>query len=200
MPLASSNDLIIAGIHDSLHALQHLSTNALLAPVSDSHHDALVQLTELLTSLAAPPCSIPIPAPALPVADSPPPLITTPPVMADPPLRVDRVPSPRTPDPSLRVALLSTPVIPLTKGVVIFGPLPSPTGGGTLENSTGAAGLRRRRTRRNQRAPRPLVAAKTIHPNKLTPVANPRTPAHHPHGTQSQKTATPTRRCGRCSC
>ena len=48
MPLASSNDLIIAGIQDIVHALQNPSANSPLPPLTDSHHNALVQLTELL--------------------------------------------------------------------------------------------------------------------------------------------------------
>ncbi|KAI2498398.1 hypothetical protein MHU86_16095 [Fragilaria crotonensis] len=54
MPLASSNDLILAGIHDILHALHHPSPASPLAPLTDSHHRALIELTSILTSLASP--------------------------------------------------------------------------------------------------------------------------------------------------
>ena len=116
MPIASSNDFILAGIHDTLHhVLQHPSANSPLSPLPDSHHDALIQITTILTSLAAPPQ----PTPVLP-------LVARPPATADPPLRVDPVPNPDLiPDPSLRVAILlptsspaAPPAVPPSKGVI----------------------------------------------------------------------------------
>ena len=43
MSIASSNDLILAGVHDILHALQNPSPESPLAPLTDSHHEALIQ-------------------------------------------------------------------------------------------------------------------------------------------------------------
>ena len=46
MPLASSTDLILAGIQDIVHALKNPSANSPLPPLTDSHHDALLQQSE----------------------------------------------------------------------------------------------------------------------------------------------------------
>ena len=54
MPLASSNDLIIAGIKDIVHALNNPSPGLPPAPLTDSHHNALTDLTNLLTSIVNP--------------------------------------------------------------------------------------------------------------------------------------------------
>ena len=55
MPLASSTDLVIAGLHDIVHALNHPSANSPLAPSTDSQVQALLDLTSLLTNIATPP-------------------------------------------------------------------------------------------------------------------------------------------------
>ena len=47
MPLASSTDLILAGIKDILHALHNPSPGSALAPLTNSHTDALHQLTTI---------------------------------------------------------------------------------------------------------------------------------------------------------
>ena len=60
MPLASSNDLILAGIKDILHALHNPSPGSPLAPLTDSHYDALTTLTTILTSVAKPLPSLPV--------------------------------------------------------------------------------------------------------------------------------------------
>jgi hypothetical protein len=54
MPLASSNDLILAGLHDITQALQHPSPGSPLAPLTDSHVAALQQLNLLLTNVCPP--------------------------------------------------------------------------------------------------------------------------------------------------
>jgi hypothetical protein len=51
MPLASSNDLILAGVHDILQALKNPSPGSPLAPLTDSHDEALIQLSSILTSV-----------------------------------------------------------------------------------------------------------------------------------------------------
>ena len=121
MPLASSNDLIIAGIHDILQALAHPSAGSPLAPLTDSHHDALQQLTSILTIVATPPASD---------ADSGPPSIAH---LDD--VRIHVAP----PDTSLRVPTIESPpaltptadtplrvLVPLIKSVT-FAPLPTPS-------------------------------------------------------------------------
>ncbi|KAI2508552.1 hypothetical protein MHU86_5844 [Fragilaria crotonensis] len=57
MPLSSSNNLILlaGGVQDIVHALRHPSPASPLAPLTDSDHQALTQLTSILTSLVAPP-------------------------------------------------------------------------------------------------------------------------------------------------
>ena len=192
MPLASSNDLILAGVHDILHALQHPSPGSPLAPLTDSHHEALVQLATLLTSLARPPAALP----TMLTSTAP-----TPDPASDPLLRV--VPSPiASPEPTL-TADTSDPMAPpsLTphptgdhaplrvppsiRKAVQFAPLPAPTGP-TFANSTGARGKQQRRLRRQSRKSSAAQPAKTVHPKKLA--ANPpaRVVAKHRHGTRSK--------------
>ena len=52
MPPASSTDLILAGIQDIVQAIQVPFPGLPLAPLTDSRHAALRQLTKVLTSLA----------------------------------------------------------------------------------------------------------------------------------------------------
>jgi hypothetical protein len=59
MPLASSTDLILAGIQDIIRALTHPSANSPLAPRTDSEVQALQDLTTLLSNIAAPPKAAP---------------------------------------------------------------------------------------------------------------------------------------------
>jgi hypothetical protein len=54
MPIASSTDLILAGIQDILHALRHPSPDSPLAPLGSNHVATLHLLAELVTGLAAP--------------------------------------------------------------------------------------------------------------------------------------------------
>ena len=96
MPLASSTDLILAGIQDIVHALNNPSPGSPLAPLTDSHHDALVQLTTVLTSVARPPTTtsdVPLPDSPLRVAPLPDSLLRVA-SLHDPPLRVVHKPVP----------------------------------------------------------------------------------------------------------
>ena len=198
MPLASSNDLILAGVHDIVHALRNPSPGSALAPLTDSHHEALQQLTIILTSLARPKDAAPTePAgtnddPTLPLALSP-----------DPALRVPRLPPPAPEQPTLTAtaavpqpaetphpsspATGATPLrVPaaIRKGVR-FATLPAPTGP-TFENSTGAQGKQKRRQRRQSQKSSPAQPAKTVHPNKLNATKPTRSVAAHRHGTRSK--------------
>ncbi|KAI2506705.1 Reverse transcriptase (RNA-dependent DNA polymerase) [Fragilaria crotonensis] len=192
MPLASSNDLILAGIHDILHALKHPSPGSPLAPLADSHHRALTELTSILTSLAAPPTNPLVNGTALaPLrVETPTPVGIALPVPAtatsvDPPLRVGATTPPSAP-PSL-----------VASRRVQFAPLPSDTIVDTFRTTTGFVGKSRRRySRRHPRTP-PGPTSKTIHPRKLvtkhkltTPPAAPTprrpvVPAVHHHGTRA---------------
>jgi hypothetical protein len=51
MPLASSTDLVMAGIQDIIQALQNPTANSPLAPCTDSQVQALQDLTSLLTGI-----------------------------------------------------------------------------------------------------------------------------------------------------
>jgi hypothetical protein len=55
MPLASSNDLILAGIKDILAALTNPSANSPLLPLTNSHTEAMQTISSLLTGLASKP-------------------------------------------------------------------------------------------------------------------------------------------------
>jgi hypothetical protein len=135
MPIASSNDLILAGIHDIVNALEHPSSGSPLAPLATSHVAALRQLTEVLTSVTAPDPVPPVPA-AEPLRV---PKSLVPPAPPATPLRVAESPSPTEPvtPPAtpLRVAESPSPTEPVTPPA-------------TYTNSSGPAGKRRRQQTR----------------------------------------------------
>ncbi|KAI2493168.1 Reverse transcriptase (RNA-dependent DNA polymerase) [Fragilaria crotonensis] len=192
--LASSNDLILAGIHDILHALHHPSPASPLAPLTDSHHRALIELTSILTSLASPqtnPIGHATVAPLRVASPTTVGIVLPPPsASVDPPLRVG-APSSTTSPPSAPLSLVAP-------RRVQFAPLPSDTIVDTFRTSTGFVGKRRRRSLRyNPRTP-PGPTSKTIHPLKLTkkklttpptatPARRPVVPVHHQHGTRANK-------------
>ena len=198
MPIASSNDLILAGIADILHALRNPSPGSPLAPLTDSLHEALLQLTHVLTNIARPPnhsvapdspiiveetneAAAPITATPLRVepAEAANPL---PEPVADKPLRVETPVStqhPTIPDAPLRVPIQA----PKT---VTFAPVPS-TSLTTYDNSTGARGNQRRRAKRKQKPAAPLLTSKTIHPRKLARTGSPKAPPTHAHGTRANQ-------------
>jgi hypothetical protein len=84
MPNSSSNDLIVAALHDIVHALRHPSPKSPLAPSTDSQSQALQMIVELLTNSTATKES---PAPPLRVAPPGPALLRVPttPALTDPP-------------------------------------------------------------------------------------------------------------------
>jgi hypothetical protein len=191
LPLASSNDLILAGIHDILHALRNPSAGSPLAPLTDSHVDALTTLTTLLTSIVAPASTLsPLPSTlAVPNNNGIDPFPPHPPLKVAPAASAptDILPSP-PPDPPLRVGVPATSLrVAPTKGVT-FAPLPADGTGATFDNSTGARGTRRRRNRRTRAPPPTLKSAQTVHPSKTRRlVASTRDPIHHHHSTRSKK-------------
>ena len=124
---------------------------------------------------------------------------TTPPasIIANPPLWVARTPVPAPLpiatilDPPLRVE--TVPLVAqrtVSPNGVTFAPQPrtSTTGTTAFENITGAIGLRRRH-KRKLKVPRPLTAAKTIHPNKHVPAANPHSNTPSPRHAIPETTA-----------
>jgi hypothetical protein len=79
MPLASSTDLILAGIKDILAALHNPTPNSPLAPLTDSEVAALTTLTSVLTNKLTPaPHLEPAtnPSPAQPPVNQPDPAAT----------------------------------------------------------------------------------------------------------------------------
>ena len=185
MTIASSNDLIPAGVGDIIQALRNPSPGSILTPLTDSMHEALLQLTRVLTTVASPPQTI--------FAADTPTLLDTNPATPDTALRVEPPAATVLPDTPLRVAPPATTVLPdpllrvpstppaIKTKAVQFAPLPS-TSQTTFGNSTGPTGSRRRRTQRKQLiATRPLNMSKTLHPNK-TP-----TPTRTEHGTRANQ-------------
>lgn len=61
MPIASSNDLVLAGIRDIQHALSNPYAGSALAPTTNSEVAALKNLTELLTTISTPDSTPPPP-------------------------------------------------------------------------------------------------------------------------------------------
>ena len=174
MPLASSNDLILAGIADIVRALRNPTLGSPLHPLSDSQHEALTQLTSIITSVASPITTVDRPSPLL-----------------DTSLRVASaggttpLPSPSTtPLPPAEAPLrVEMPSIPKA---VQFAPLPSDTGGATFANSTGTKGKQRRRIRRQSIPSTPARPSKTVHPKILHVTAPPTVTPSHSHGTRSK--------------
>ncbi|KAI2496471.1 hypothetical protein MHU86_18012 [Fragilaria crotonensis] len=111
MPLASSTDLILAGIRDILHALRNPTPGSPLAPLTDSHYDALTQLTSILTSIAAPTRTLTNAPPTSPVTE---PDLLEDVAVTDPPLRVvTNNPGPTsTPIPAIPLRVGNLPAIP----------------------------------------------------------------------------------------
>ena len=158
MPLATTADLILAGIMDIQQALQQAPADLHIPP---SHVAALKQLIEVLTSstLVKDEGSMPPPQEPLRVESKP---VEEP---ANPPaLRVEEAKSPQgiTKKPTLKVQ---------------FAPLPTTTMQPTYKDTTGIRGNQRRRQHRHHR-PQPLSTAKVNHPRKGTHRAPVSVPTH----------------------
>ena len=182
MPLASSNDLILAGIHDIVQALRNPSPKSPLAPLTDSHHDALSQLTTILTSIVEPPNQ----AVRAEICDTQ----SATPSATDTPLRVATPPIHELANRPNKDAPLRVPLAPPQPGPkkVTFAPLlPTTTRTNTFDNSTGTTGSRRRREQRKRATKKPLSASKTVHPRKAKAPSTERVTASHTHGTRSKQ-------------
>jgi hypothetical protein len=82
MPLASSNDLILASLADLRHAIANPSAGSPLAPLTDSHVATLHLIQTLLTGLATPVPASPVPALRVPPLLAPSPSLPTSPASA----------------------------------------------------------------------------------------------------------------------
>jgi hypothetical protein len=168
MPLASSTDLILAGINDIVNALNNNpSPGSPLAPLIDSHVAKLQQLTTLLTNIIEPlppanladinpaPLPDPVESPNYPLLASP--LRVEP---TSPPLRVAQT----TPQSAMQTTDPTPPPPRRPNCTVLFGPLPAPHASHTFTNSTGPTGRKHRRTKCAIPSSMPR---KTVHPTQL---------------------------------
>jgi hypothetical protein len=142
MPIASSTDLILAGIQDIMHALRHPSPASPLAPLGSNHVATLHLLAELVTGIAAPTNK---PDAAAPLRVAPKPGPDTPLRVATPVVLPTIVPVLPTPAPPASPPVLPEPSLP-----------PS-----TFENRTGPRGRCRRRQMRAKTTPKPTTKANT---------------------------------------
>jgi hypothetical protein len=139
LPLATSNNLILAGIADILQALRRPTPPNSLLLLTPQHHVALCQLTTILTGLASKPQPPPTPTAAAPLrvgnAGAPlrVPLTPTLPIIALPAAR----PAPQQQPTAPTLIPTDDAPSPLTQ------PTPKPTT--IYHNSTGTKGRRHRR-------------------------------------------------------
>lgn len=110
IPATSSNDLILRGIHDILHAIQNPSPASRLVPLTSDHYDARIRVTDLLTAVVTDTLLVPTPSTTDMPPQSPDPSLRVPTPPANPGLRVPAPPvAPalsmplQTPEPPLRV-------------------------------------------------------------------------------------------------
>lgn len=130
MPLASSTDLILAGIKDIVNALHNPSPGSALAPLVDSHVTALHHLTTVLTNIVV---SAKDPEPQPPTEPMP--------SMSFPAAPLRRVVKPRPVPISKRPSSLSVHKdAATTKPSVRFLPFPALHVTNTFDNSTGPSG------------------------------------------------------------
>jgi len=160
MPLASSTDLVMAGIKDIVHALQNPTANSPLAPRTDSQVKALLDLTQLLTNIASDTDDVS-------VLDVPAPKVAAPPTAPVLRVQIPTKPAPTPPivtptAPSLRVVAPPTSTIVPTPTAPTPPTVPDVVPEATYDNSTGAAGKNRRRRSRKAAA-----KAKTAHANAV---------------------------------
>jgi hypothetical protein len=93
MPIASSDDLILAGIKDILKALCNPTRGSPLDPLTDNHVTAMQVLSDLITGLIP----IPVESTLTPKPSPAPPLGVAIPTQTPSPLRVDPVVAPPVP-------------------------------------------------------------------------------------------------------
>ena len=144
MPIASSTDLVLAGIQDIVNALKNPSHGSPLAPRTDSQVQALTDLSNLLTNIAtkSPPNETPV------TNQSGPPLR-----VEEPPVADTQMPPTSQSVPALRVAELTvqTQITPALRVDTqepdqVKPPVPTNEDNATIDNSTGPRGKQRRRS------------------------------------------------------
>jgi hypothetical protein len=193
IPASLSTGIIMSSLHDIVHALKHPAPASPLAPMTDTHTQALVTLTKLLTSLCQP-TTKPEPVPTLRVATpdaptpSPAPVVVPHPTDApttspapdvgpqptdapttspapDVALTPEPKPLPVAPAPSLRVPTYAQIATPPAP----LEPTPSAPPKPTYNQLTGPTGKRRRRQQR-RRTKKPAATRRS--PRKCQQQAN----------------------------
>jgi len=166
LPLASSTDLILAGIQDIVHALNNPSPGSPLAPLTDGHVAALQNLTELLTNIVTPaPVDL---LPLLPGPAPPAPVLIVPPAALPAPAPLLRVDAPVPEAPHVRFGLPDqvrliparpprrAPAAATTSDMRTMWPhRRAPAAETTYDMSTGPIGRRHRRNNRRNQPRRP---------------------------------------------
>jgi hypothetical protein len=114
LPIASSTDLIAAGVRDILNALANPSPASSLAPLSPSEVQTLETLSEILLNRLPPVAAPPLTDPTVTAAPIPAPPVTAPPVTA-PPIEASPVAAPPAPDPAATAPPVPTPPVPGTQ-------------------------------------------------------------------------------------
>ncbi|KAI2513563.1 Reverse transcriptase (RNA-dependent DNA polymerase) [Fragilaria crotonensis] len=107
MPIASSTDLVLAGIADIHHALSNPSPGSALAPTTASQVASLKLLTNLLSNICAPTATPPLPSP-LPAPS--PAAHPTSPLLVHVDDATEPAPVPLTPPPLPPTAVLAAPL------------------------------------------------------------------------------------------
>ena len=192
MPLASTTDIITAGIHDIIDALKNPSPGSPLAPLTDSHVAALKQVTETLTATITQDPDATVPptnstCTSTPTATAPTPLLETPPA------------SPTPQDESARAAPLRVEVInqPEVHNYDQNKPLDPNNAEATYTNRTGVKGRKHRARKRvaarrhhlnaDEPSPPPITPKPATSRKPLTPAKTAKhTPRHH-HGTRANQ-------------
>lgn len=200
MPLASSTDLILAGIHDIITALNNPSPGSPLSQLSDSQVAALRQVTAILTNVAQPDTT---------KAEEP--------LTEKMPLTAPDNNTTSTLKPATAQRVGTKPLLALRSSLRVgvnpqqgkssnCEPLPSPQETNSFTNSTGPTGTKRRRKKRTSAQCRPssqiatpttnqqTKATRTNHYHQQTP---PETPTYAWYACQFQPVTARRRHCHR---
>jgi hypothetical protein len=176
MPDSSSTATIVACLKDIVNALQHPSPQSPLSPLTDTHNQALRDITQLLTHVVTPP--------AAPTPPPPPPAVLrvakpAPDTAAEQPTAPLRVPNPTLP-----VCVSPSPPRDAT-----------PTPAVTYAQVTGLAGKKRRTQPKPKNRPIPTSAPPLQPPPALTvaPPIPPPPPAVPPPSHRRSVTSKPLR-------
>jgi hypothetical protein len=163
LPLATSNDLILAALADIIQALRNPTPHNSLLPLTTQHHNMLTTLATVLTGLTTKPQPAPanMPPALLRVPPGEPPLRV--PTTGTTPLRINFEPQEQPaapPQPTTGPTLIPADDTPLDSSPPPTAPLPlpPPTTPVTYDNSTGTKGRRKRRQTRQAARPKAVQA------------------------------------------